>query len=359
LPEPELAGVASFEEPRTETEQVLAGIWSTLLGASAIGRDDDFFDLGGSSLLALRLFGRIKSDFGVSLPMAELLRASRLKSLAEVIDGDDGVSASGIPKVIPLREGGDRKPLFCIHGGDGGVLFYRELALHLPKGVPLLTIESPELSVEGEVVVGTIEEMAVRYLKAVKKRQPKGPYHLAGYSFGGVMIYEMARILRASGEKVEFLGMFDTENPARKWRKYGMKERMKVYWDAHASFSWLSRCGILMSRAIEGVATNIRVRAEVRAAAKAGVTEPHSKLRMLQVRESHGAAMDAYVPKFLDLEVILFKTETVDDKFEVAADYGWGELVKHLKILDVPGEHLTMFDSENVQDLAKQMEEHL
>jgi thioesterase domain-containing protein len=223
----------------------------------------------------------------------------------------------------------------------------------------LLTIESPELSIEGAVEVGTIEEMAVRYLKAVRRRQPKGPYHLAGYSFGGTMVYEMARLLTEAGEKVEFLGLFDTENPARDWRKYGMKERMSVYWKAHASFSRLSRCGILLSRAIEGMATNLRVKAEVRAAAEAGVTQPHSKLRMLQVRESHGAAMDAYVPKPLDLEMILFKTEAIDDKFEVAADYGWSDLVRNLKIVDVPGEHLTMFDSQHVEGLARQVEEHL
>ncbi|MEP4078048.1 amino acid adenylation domain-containing protein [Haloferula sp.] len=359
LPDPELAGPTNSEAPSTETEVALAKIWSTLLEVSEVGRDDDFFDLGGSSLLALRLFGRIKSNFGVSLPMAELLRASRLKSLAEVIDGDKETVDDGIPNVIPLREGSARSPLFCIHGGDGGVLFYRELALHLPKGVPLLTVESPELRVEGMVGVGTIEEMAVRYLKAVKKRQPEGPYHLAGYSFGGVMVYEMARLLVEAGEEVEFLGLFDTENPSVKWRKYGLGERMKVYWNAHASFSWLSRCGIIVSRALEGVATNLRVRAEVSAANEAGLTEAHSKLRMLQVRESHGAAMDAYVPPPLDLEVVLFKTEAVDDKFDVAEDYGWSSLVRNLRILDVPGEHLTMFNREYVQDLAKEMEKVL
>jgi thioesterase domain-containing protein len=201
--------------------------------------------------------------------------------------------------------------------------------------------------------------MAGRYLKAVRKRQPKGPYLLAGFSFGGVMVYEMARLLLEAGEKVDFLGLFDTQNPAVKWRKYGMAERMKVFWDAHDGYSRMSRCAILISRAIEGVATNLRVKAEVRAATNAGMTEPYSNLRMLQVRESHGAAMDDYVPLPLDLDVILFKTEAVDDKFEVAPDYGWGALVRHLKIVDVPGEHLTMFDSEHVGDLAKQVKEHL
>lgn len=361
LPEPELLGGLESAPPEGETEKRLAGIWQNLLGIDRLGRDDDFFDLGGTSLLALRLFGRIAQDFGISLPMAELLRAPCLKGLAELLDASVGerVREPGIPVVTPLRAGDDKVPLFCVHGGDGGVLFYRQLAELLPEGLPLFSIESPELSAEGRVSERTIEEMGKSYLQAVRKKQEKGPYYLAGYSFGGVMVYEMARQLCETGEEVAFLALLDTENPAAGFRRYGCSERLQVFWRATFGYDWWTRSGLLASRMFDGVATHLRVKSEQRAVREAGQTPPHSNLRMLQVRELHSEAMDAYRPQALDLKVLLFKTEAVNDKFEVADDYGWRSLVRELQIVTVPGEHLTMFDQENVGNLADRVSEHL
>ncbi|MGD9418973.1 MAG: amino acid adenylation domain-containing protein [Verrucomicrobiota bacterium JB025] len=367
LPEPvAVGGGGSGAAPVTAVEVRLAEIWQEVIGVAEVGRDDDFFALGGDSLMALRLFAMIAREFGVRMPMARLMGASRLSELAALLDTDAGeVREAGVPPIIPLRGGSmggagdgaggefERAPLFCIHGGDGGVLFYRGLVAGVDGGRPWLAIESPALSADGEVKVGTMEEMAARYVEAVRAKQPSGPYRLAGYSFGGVMAYEMARLLIQTGEEVEFLGMFDTENPAMDWRKYGMVERMRVFWESMDSASFSERCKQLLIRMCEGIATHLRVAEEVKKARNAGVTRPHSQMRMLQVREAHGAAMDAYVPVPLDLDVVLFKSEAADDKFEVAGDYGWGGLVRSLEIVDVPGAHLTMFEPEHAGDLAE------
>ena len=173
------------------------------------------------------------------------------------------------------------------------------------------------------------------------------------------MVYEMARRLIQEGEEVAFLGLFDTENPAANWRRYSLLERIKVFWRSNLEFSPMARAGLVVSRAIQGVATHVRTKVENMAARDATNSAPYSRLRMLQVRLLHETAMDAYVPKPLDLEMVLFRTEAIDDKFEVASDYGWGDLVRKLKVVDVSGEHLTMFDSEHVDDLARQVEEYL
>ena len=360
LPEPEAVGANDYEAPVSEGEKKIAAMWCELLELDAVGRNDDFFELGGSSLLALRLFAAVTREFDVSLPMAELLRSPKLKDLARSISEKNlGGDRDGIPVVVPLREGEKSEPLFCVHGGDGGVIFYRELAQRMSKGRPMLSIESPELSVEGALEEHEVEDIAERYLLAVREKQPKGPYHLAGYSFGGVMVYEMARRLIEEGEEVAFLGLFDTENPAANWRRYSLLERIKVFWRSNLEFSPMARAGLVVSRAIQGVATHVRTKVENMAARDAKNSAPYSRLRMLQVRLLHETAMDAYVPKPLDLEMVLFRTEAIDDKFEVASDYGWGDLVRKLKVVDVSGEHLTMFDSEHVDDLARQVEEYL
>jgi thioesterase domain-containing protein len=150
--------------------------------------------------------------------------------------------------------------------------------------------------------------------------------------------------------------MFDTGNPAMTWRRYSLLERLKVFWSANRDFELLSRIGLVFSRILQGMATNVRVRFEERAAGNAGFCAPYSRLRMLQVRMLHEVAMNSYKPTPINASMVLFKTEEVDDKFEVGPDYGWSHLVGNLKVVDVPGQHLTMFDSENVESLAKQMD---
>ena len=357
LPEPTVGAAGKYEAPRAGSEEALAAIWCQLLEVDKVGRHDDFFELGGSSLMALRLFAAISREFGVSMLMSKLMTASKLKELADLLEKPDleGVEV-GVPVVVPLREEGHSEPLFCVHGGDGGVIFYRAMAERLRAGRPLMTIESPELSADGEIKGRTVEELAGLYLQAVRSHQPEGPYHLAGYSFGGVMVFEMAKKLLEEGEEVAFLGMFDTGNPAMTWRRYSLLERLKVFWSANRDFELLSRIGLVFSRILQGMATNVRVRFEERAAGNAGFCAPYSRLRMLQVRMLHEVAMNSYKPTPINASMVLFKTEEVDDKFEVGPDYGWSHLVGNLKVVDVPGQHLTMFDSENVESLAKQMD---
>jgi amino acid adenylation domain-containing protein len=355
LPEPAPAAGDAIRHspPRGPVETTLVEIYSRLLGQNNIGRDDSFFDLGGSSMDAMRLFAEIASEWKKHLPMALLARAPTPALLAEQIlagrSNDEGPRVHALPMVT----NGRNPALFCIHGGDGGVLFYRGLADAFSGHQNLLAIESPALGSAEPLDTGSVESLATEYIRALRRRQPRGPYRIAGYSFGGVVAYEMARQLEADGESIAFLCIFDTVNPATELRPYAAKERFHVYWTSLGDIGAPAKVTALAKRVAKGIVTFTRVRVESKLARLVSRTRPHSSLRGLQVRDAHGQAMDAYRPGPLRAPLTLVKAATGDHKFATPADYGWSDCASRLVLLTVPGTHLTLFDPENVGALAE------
>ena len=357
LPEPAHGhAVKARELPDGEAENRLASIWRDILQLPEVGRHEDFFELGGNSLGGLRMFARIHREFGVSLPLSTLLRARTISTLALAIGaggpGEAKPEESASEHLAAVQPEGAGAPVCAIHGGDGGILFYRQLADLLPRDRPFLAIESPDLGHSDEIGVGSIEETAARYIRMLRASRPAGPYLLAGYSYGGVVAYEMARQLVEAGHEVPFVALFDTMNPAAPVRPYALTERVSVYWNSSNELSLRERILKLAGRFKDGVETHLRVKAEIAAAQKAGVAEAHSDLRAIQLREAHVAAMDAYRPRPFRGCLHVFRATAVNDKFEVPDDYGWRDLVDELRLVEVPGEHLTMFDEGNVKPLA-------
>ena len=345
--------------PEGDIEKQLAAIWCELLGIGEIDRHDDFFALGGHSLMALRMFSRINREFGNSLPLSMLLRYPTISSfaiqLSEPVPSKDSTAqlVAGKGNIITLTEGGNELPLFCIHGGDGGVLFYRSLANLMPQSLPFHAIESLELGNCSEIEQTSIEETATHYLSSILSMQPNGPFRLAGYSFGGLVALEIASQLMSQGQTVEFLGMFDTDNPTTPVRSYRLTERLGVFWHRNQGAPLVTRLGRVCSRIWEGVQTNRRIQAELKAAGCAGPAEPYSDMRRIQVREENWRAMRAYVPRPFAGRITLFKTTYISDKYERRSDYGWSNIAgSGLEIVSVEGEHLALFDAKNVEHLA-------
>lgn len=352
--------------PVGETEIHLAKMWSELLGVQEINRDDDFFALGGHSLMALRMFSRINREFDKSLPLATLLQHPTIASLATMLVPEKKAEAQAPPDVpskgniVTLSKGGSDTPLFCIHGGDGGVLFYRGLAALMPAEMPIHAIESLELGNSGKIEECTIVETAAAYISNLQTIQPTGPYRLAGYSFGGVVAHEMACQLVKMGHKVEFLGLFDTHNPAAPSRSYGLPERLRVFWQQNSDLPFWSRVKRVRTRFQEGIRTNRSIKAELKAARFSGPAEAYSDTRRVQVREENWRAMQAYQPAPFNGRITLFKTSAISDKVERPADYGWACLAgEGLDIIPVSGEHLTLFAPENITPLARILGESL
>jgi acetoacetyl-CoA synthetase len=186
-------------------ERRLQAIWEDVFGFAPIGEDDDFFELGGHSLLAMTIFSRIHAQFQRSMPIVTLFQAPTIASLAAVMRASSEDRFSCLVPVVP----GNGRPLFLVHGLSGTVLELARLVNAMRGGPPVTVFQARGLDPASQPH-DSVETMAAHYLREVRAAQPAGPYALAGFSFGGLVGYEMARMLAADGEEVEFLGLIDT-----------------------------------------------------------------------------------------------------------------------------------------------------
>ncbi|WUR90408.1 amino acid adenylation domain-containing protein [Streptomyces sp. NBC_01262] len=206
LPAPDVTAQAAARVPRSPREEVLCELFAEVLGLPSVGIDDDFFHLGGHSLLAARLISRVRIALGIDLAMRSLFEAPTVAGLAKRAGFDDGDSALEV--MLPLRTHGARPPLFCIHPGGGLSWSYSGFMKYVPPGIPIYGIQARGLLYPDDMPA-TVEEMAADYVTQIREIQPEGPYHLLGWSFGGIVAYEMAAQLQALGERMALLTMLD------------------------------------------------------------------------------------------------------------------------------------------------------
>ena len=236
LPKPDLPTMQpDFVPPETPTEKRLAQIWSEILHLKAVGAEDDFFKLGGDSLLAIKLFPKIQKAFDAQLPVQSLFEATTLRALAQIIDtSDTGTSWSPL---VRLRDGDDLPPFFCVHASDGFIFNYKSLSDEIARRISGPCRPFYGLRARGTEEDGTphteIAPMATDYLAAIKKAQPHGPYHIGGWSMGGVVAWEMAQQLHRAGESVALLVLMDPPPPdewqqARATMRQGLWGKMSV-----------------------------------------------------------------------------------------------------------------------------------
>ncbi|MFF5672696.1 amino acid adenylation domain-containing protein [Streptomyces hygroscopicus] len=231
LPAPDLTGAAASRAPRTARERALCGLFAEVLGLSTVGIDDGFFELGGHSMLAAQLVSKVRAALGVSLEVRTLFEASTVARLAERLDEDraagDRAVEHGLDPLLPLRAQGRLTPLFCVHPGGGLGWLYTGLLRHLHPERPVYALQSRGLQ-EDEILPASVEEMAADYLRQIRAVQPEGPYHLLGWSFGGLVAYAMATQLQGAGERVGVLSILDAY-PDNQW-EFGLPDYSKREW---------------------------------------------------------------------------------------------------------------------------------
>ncbi|MGV9856153.1 amino acid adenylation domain-containing protein [Streptomyces sp. NPDC003442] len=208
LPAPAATGTDTGRAPRTPQEEVLRGLFAETLGLDRIGIDDDFFASGGHSLLANRLVGRIRAVLGVEVPIRVVFESPTVAQLAAHLTS--GGDATGLTDpfgvVLPLRTGGERKPLWFIHPGVGLCWAYLGFARHL-EDRPLYGIQARGF--DGTPPPGSIADMVADYLEQILRVQPKGPYRLVGHSLGGTLAQALASALQERGHEVALLALLD------------------------------------------------------------------------------------------------------------------------------------------------------
>jgi amino acid adenylation domain-containing protein len=209
LPPPEISTESRRVACRDELELRLAAIWRELLNLRNIGPDDDFFEMGGHSLLAARLFADIEKVFGKKIPLATLFEAPTIEQLSAIIR-DEGWKPRW-RSLVAIRNGGARPPLFLVHGAEGNVLLYRDLALRLHPDQSVFGLQYGGLSDSAQSLT-RIEDMASSYIDEIRSVQPHGPYCFGGYCLGGTIALEMARQVCSRGDEVRLVVLLETYN---------------------------------------------------------------------------------------------------------------------------------------------------
>ncbi|WP_435826223.1 amino acid adenylation domain-containing protein [Nocardia asteroides] len=212
LPAPVLEPRA-YREPADDNERAVAEVFTEVLGVSRPGRDDDFFSLGGNSLLATRVVHRLRERTGTELTVAAFFADPTVAGLADRLSaGPAGLAGdldAALAPTLPLRRGGTAEPLFCLHPVSGLAWAYGALAPYLPDDRPIIGLQSPALT-DPAFRPATVDELVDHYVAEITATQPHGPYHLLGWSLGGVLAQAVATRLQAAGETVAALTMLDS-----------------------------------------------------------------------------------------------------------------------------------------------------
>ena len=364
LPAPGAAAAGSESVgPRDLVELGLAQIWEELLERSPIGVREDFFDLGGHSLLGLRLTAEVQERLGVEIPIDSLFQAPTIEALADVVRAS-GEAAAYSP-LVQVRGGGAGAPFFCVHPVGGGVLCYLDLARCLPADRPFYGLQARGQS-RGEETVGTVEEMAALYLDAMRAVQPQGPYLLGGWSFGGVIAFEMARRLRAGGEEVALLALFDSRPPelatggaASPVAEPADFDALLEAEEAELIVGMLGRSLPLTIQELRPLGTDERLALVIERAREQSLLPPGFGLaearRYLAINRDNRRAGHLYRALPAPLRAALFLAQ---DGSNVADPDAWSRLASlGVEILPVPGNHANLVARPYVESLAQAVAE--
>ena len=210
LPDPDLLpgyGRKKNREPQTDVQKLIAGIWTEALKLRNISIDDDFFELGGHSLIAVKVMKSIEEKTGQRLPITALFEAPTIEKLSFMLDKDE--KSISWKSLVPIKPDGNKPPLYIVHGSGLTVLVFHSLAKGLDVNQPVYGLQARGLNGVDEPFE-TMEDIAAYYISEILEQNPDGPYNLAGYSFGGIVAFEMAKQLEAMGKLVNMLAIFDT-----------------------------------------------------------------------------------------------------------------------------------------------------
>jgi amino acid adenylation domain-containing protein len=351
LPAPEQSDVASsgtFVAPQDPVESELVKMWETILRIHPLSIKDDFFELGGHSLLAVRLMQRIEQIFGKKLPVATLFQARTIEQLAAILRHD--AWAPRWSYLVPIQNHGSKPVFFCVHGAGGVVLRYYDLARHLGPQQPVYGLQAQGLD-EKQPFHTCVEDMAASYIGEIRSVQPHGPYFLGGYSFGGVVAFEIAQQLRAQGEESKLVVLFDTFCPSPLEAK-PMAADAELFWKGMSSaIRKFLQAPILKKGAfVLGAGKTIGM-GILRRLYYMGLPYPLRK-----VRKVCQAAAKSYVPGPYPGRVILFRSKRRPLTQFRDPHVGWNKhVIDGVKICEVDGDHQNILLEPQVRFVGEQL----
>ena len=338
----------AYLAPRDEIEFGLTRIWESLLGVEGVGIRDNFFDLGGHSLLGVRLASRIRKQFGREVPLSFLLQSATIEALAGWLRQDGiGLQRSAL---VPVRTGGTRAPFFCVHPVGGNVLCYAALARQLGPEQPFYAFQASVLEQH------TIEALAEHYLQRLREVQPQGPYRLGGWSMGGVIVFEMARQLDEHGERVELLALIDSYAPQSIARPEN-HDLLRAFVEDFEGVSGRS-LGFSLDD-LRQLSLEESLAALLERARALELVPDELELAELQglfeLYRANLSALFAYEPRAYAGKVTIFSSAAPDSD----PAHGWTHYAPNLNVIEIEGDHYSIINGPPVKVLAARLGELL
>ncbi|HEY6328217.1 MAG TPA: thioesterase domain-containing protein, partial [Blastocatellia bacterium] len=335
-----------LKEPEDGLERRLREIWRAAFARDDIGASDDFFELGGHSLLASTIVSALNREFGLALRPSALLEAPTIRQLAKAIGLTKTVAESS---VVPIHSGGSRPPFFCVHGIGGEVFTFRLLASYLGPDQPFFAMRALRQA-ESDA---PIEDIAGRYVRDIRRIDPSGPYYLGGYSFGGIIAFEMAHQLVSAGHDVALVALIDAYAPGYP-RPHSVLRRgllsVRAIWRAIPGTRW----NLVRNKIIINLTAARRTVGAYAYRFNADTLPPASTSGALDYQLYVGRRTRArYVLRPYPGRIDLFRAADNRPAFHADYDNGWGSAASGgLVVHNIPGDHFTLVADPNVATLA-------
>jgi thioesterase domain-containing protein/acyl carrier protein len=357
-------------EDEAHAREALITLWKEILELPDVSPDDDFFLSGGNSLTAIELLIKIQREFHVSLPPDTIYRLPTIREQAALLQAKAGTTKEYHPLIVPLREEGTLPPLFCIHPLGGWMDHYLKLLPAVDNSRPVFGIRGRGLE-PGETLPTTVEETAREEVEAIKTVQATGPYHLIGFSNGGIIGFELACQLQEKGESVGFLGLIDVSLPGTEARYVktlaarifpGRLKTIPAFFENYLKSHPGSRIYKGIMKSVRWVVHGLFVRSPSKSLPES-VSENHAAVHIRDTLERFPEgnrptmkvqlmASWSYLPHTFRGDVVLFSTGPDQILYPGDMTRGWGSVISgRCEVIPVPGTHPTLFDEPHLSVL--------
>ncbi|HWK56128.1 MAG TPA: amino acid adenylation domain-containing protein [Parapedobacter sp.] len=341
-------------ESQPDIEKTITQIWSSILNIEKIQPTDDFFELGGHSLLAVELMTKIERAINIRLPLTTLFDKSKFGDFLQLVLGKQ--AEISWKALVPIKPTGTKPPIYLIHGGGLNVLVYRTMVEYMDPEQPVYAFQALGLSGEKQAF-DSIEEISRRYIEELLDNNPDGPYAIAGYSFGGLIAFEMAKQLKAKGKKILLLGIidtyinnkFETDPSSRTAGRFAIRQLKKLAFFTSSFFHRpIDTIRYQYKRLVDGM--------------RAGLGYENAEsvadfAKHFEIYQNYNVAEQMYRIVPLDIKVNLFKAKERIYFLEEPKYLGWSNAaLKGVNVYEIPGDHHNFLDPPNDRYFAKALQ---
>lgn len=342
----------SYVAPRTKAEEIVAEIWKSCLGLDSIDVFSNFFELGGHSLIAVKAMRQLEEKTGKRLPLSTLFEYSTVEKLAELLNLNREITSDSL---VPIQPVGNKTPIFFIHGAGLHVFIFYDLVKNLDKNQPAYALEGTRINQEDNPF-DTIQKIASHYVESIIKVQPQGPYAIAGYSFGGIIAYEMGRQLMSQGKKISMLSIIDTNvDPQYYYASPLAKKLAKTKVLYKRRFTYLKEMLSGWDKTIKHINRKKNFIKEYYLNKPTFETNDDELIfkEYLVSNSKVSEIENRYHMVPAPLKIDLFKAKNNND-FQNDSYLGWGQVaLGGVVIHEIPGDHINIFREPNVIEFAE------